>query len=696
MASIFDALKRTTLAGISAASPSLGAGLLGAYGVSKAANAFKSPPQNNSKSLSSLAALGLSGATTGLKAGLNTAQNTAALSQPTTSSGGNSYGYSNYSGLSGYTPPRTGGETTYNYGSYSNIPFQQGSASVNDEKVTPQDNNQSSSYVNPYNNQLKALQDKLSGLNEGLGGYLKPGQSELDAQAQLDALQGQLRGINASKELGLANVSNQPIAMNFITGQSANLQRQAAAQADALGAQAEPLSTKLARLQADRQQGFEAAKYQIGNAQSEFERLQNESKPIEVGGSLLRFNPATGSYDTVYSAPKSSGQAAEGFTLGEGQMRFDAQGNLLASGAPKSPQEQYTNDIKEYNFAKSQGYGGSFTDYQQSKASGGSSLPSAYREYQLSQSDPGFAQYLNKGSEGLNQQQLNAIQNSPEGKQLLSIQDLQNKLNAYRQEAAQPGGFDSVGSRKAILDSLYADLKIAYKNAAGLGALTGPDVSIITEAIKPISGITNYPGYLASGGQQGVLNSIDQALSTINRQAETNYRSLMSKYPNSQSNSYIQNLNPEIQQLRNAGYSDQQIQQFQQQRGFNSPPSMGVKGSFEQKYPQGATGGQCASFARKLVDIPPLGNGLNDKKAHVDKIGISAAQWRQNPQIGDVIISNDNPTYGHVYVVNQKLPDGRLQVSESNYHNNEKVTHTRIVSPNDPKIYGAIRRPLKV
>jgi hypothetical protein len=108
-------------------------------------------------------------------------------------------------------------------------------------------------------------------------------------------------------------------------------------------------------------------------------------------------------------------------------------------------------------------------------------------------------------------------------------------------------------------------------------------VAIITEAIKPISGITNYPGYLASGGQKGVLNSIDQALATINKQAETNYRSLTSKYPNFQNNSYIQNLNPEVQQLRSMGYSDDQIQQLQrissQQRGFNSDLSRSQNGS---------------------------------------------------------------------------------------------------------------------
>lgn len=134
---------------------------------------------------------------------------------------------------------------------------------------------------------------------------------------------------------------------------------------------------------------------------------------------------------------------------------------------------------------------------------------------------------------------------------------------------------------------------------------------------------------------------------------------------------------------------------FRKQKGFSGPLSMGVKGSFETKFPSGAPGGQCASFARKLVDIPPLGNGLNEKKAWVNKIGIPAAEWKSSPQVGDVIITDESKNYGHVAVVNKILPDGRIQLTESNYNNDEKVHHNRTMSLNSPRIYGAIRKPLK-
>jgi vacuolar-type H+-ATPase subunit E/Vma4 len=137
--------------------------------------------------------------------------------------------------------------------------------------------------------------------------------------------------------------------------------------------------------------------------------------------------------------------------------------------------------------------------------------------------------------------QVKKIESSPEAKKLMALKDLEGKLNAYREVAAQPEKFDITGSRKAIADSLYADLKIAYKEAANLGALTGPDVAIIQEAIKPTSGgFGALVSYKAGGGQKGVLGSIDTALATLKRQKENNSSTLVSKWGDV--DPYIQNL----------------------------------------------------------------------------------------------------------------------------------------------------------
>lgn len=115
-----------------------------------------------------------------------------------------------------------------------------------------------------------------------------------------------------------------------------------------------------------------------------------------------------------------------------------------------------------------------------------------------------------------------------------------------------------------------------------------------------------------------------------------------------------------------------------------------------QKYPDGFNGGQCGTFAHRIVDFPPVGDSKTEKIASVQKYGMPASAWRQNVQVGDVIITGENPTYGHVAVVNAILPDGRVQLSESNYKQSNKVSNDRIISINSSSIYGAIRGTLKI
>lgn len=109
----------------------------------------------------------------------------------------------------------------------------------------------------------------------------------------------------------------------------------------------------------------------------------------------------------------------------------------------------------------------------------------------------------------------------------------------------------------------------------------------------------------------------------------------------------------------------------------------------QSKFPQGATGGQCVTFLHKIADFPSIGDGKQEKIASVNKFGIPKARW--TPRVGDVVITGENKTYGHGFMINQLLPGGKARVTESNYKLNEKVTHTRIVDLNNPIIYGAIR-----
>lgn len=236
----------------------------------------------------------------------------------------------------------------------------------------------------PANSQLEALRKSL------LSSYQET-PDEKAAREAYDAIIAQQANLAASEEMGLAGISNQPIELGLIRGQQEALQKQAVAQQRGLSAQAMPLEQRLAGIQAQREQQRKMAEAELGFATKDMEG----EKPIEVGGNLVRLNPQTGQYEVAY---KGADKASEGFTLGEGQARYDAQGNLVASGGEKTTTQPAT--VQEYQFAKSQGYNGSFLDYQKAKdqAAGGGmgSLPSSYKEWQLAGQPGTYADWITK------------------------------------------------------------------------------------------------------------------------------------------------------------------------------------------------------------------------------------------------------------------------------------------------------------
>ena len=100
-------------------------------------------------------------------------------------------------------------------------------------------------------------------------------------------------------------------------------------------------------------------------------------------------------------------------------------------------------------------------------------------------------------------------------------------------------GFEATGEGKSLIDRAYADFKIAYKEAANLGALTGPDVGLIEEAVKPASGITNYYSYITSGGKEGIIKSLKRAEEQSKKEAITNYKNLLLRNPKYSESEYV-------------------------------------------------------------------------------------------------------------------------------------------------------------
>lgn len=142
----------------------------------------------------------------------------------------------------------------------------------------------------------------------------------------------------------------------------------------------------------------------------------------------------------------------------------------------------------------------------------------------------------------LSDTEIKAIDTSPQAKKLVAASDLYSKYNKY-QALVKEYGFEVTGQARSMLDQAYADLKIAYKEAANLGALTGPDVNIIEEAIKPASGGLRKGAIFAlAGGKAGLENTISKSSANLKENAVINYKQLISRNPKYEESDYVKSL----------------------------------------------------------------------------------------------------------------------------------------------------------
>ncbi len=114
------------------------------------------------------------------------------------------------------------------------------------------------------------------------------------------------------------------------------------------------------------------------------------------------------------------------------------------------------------------------------------------------------------------------------------------------------------------------------------------------------------------------------------------------------------------------------------------------------KHPQGQIYKPCTEFAKDVVKgIPKVGLTLKDKLKAGKKHGITKELWNHiGPKIGDTLITDEKTAYGHIVVVN-KVDKNKVTLSESNYAGHNKVTHTRTLQRNSPKIKYILRTKVK-
>ena len=116
-------------------------------------------------------------------------------------------------------------------------------------------------------------------------------------------------------------------------------------------------------------------------------------------------------------------------------------------------------------------------------------------------------------------------------KQAQTLDNLDDAIKTYRTQLEKSGIEVMPGEDKSMLTGAYANLKLLAKEAANLGALTGPDVKILEELFNDPATIGSGMLNIVQGGQRakGLLKQLDQYESIIkgNRsRLEQNYQSV--------------------------------------------------------------------------------------------------------------------------------------------------------------------------
>ena len=130
---------------------------------------------------------------------------------------------------------------------------------------------------------------------------------ELSTQEDIDKLIAEATKIQQSGRLGLQATSEQPIPMEFITGQQRAIENRLMNTLTGLESQAEPLERKLARQQAARTSSLEASKFALERADKAIEKEKGE-KPFTVSEGASIFYPETNKF--IGTAPKPANISA--------------------------------------------------------------------------------------------------------------------------------------------------------------------------------------------------------------------------------------------------------------------------------------------------------------------------------------------------------------------------------------------------
>lgn len=464
--------------------------------------------------------------------------------------------------------------------------------------------------------------------------------TEMNTQADLDRL-------NESTRKAFTGIGDQTMPLEFITGQQRSVEQRALDLA-------EPLNAKMARLQAQRQAALSASKFALDRADKKVENEKSaaqkakedaakKTEPISVGAgqTVVQWNPETKAYETVYTAPEKT-TPAESFTLSEGQRRYDAAGNLIASGGDKQGevresggylyQQQSNGSWKVVGGNGPAGSSGKIveingTDYIQN-ADGTFTTPDL-------PSTPGGDQKV----EAL-KQKVSLIDS------LLESKGLAGSVGAYGVGRWTPFSPDkaerkefAAGVSQLISQETLDSLLNLKKQGGTLGALSDGERAMLQSAASKIN---TWAMKDAQGNPTGEYEVSEDAF-----KAELNRIKTLTQKAIDQAGGGQKPLNmndPQVQYLKEQGLNDDEIRAlgFNQdlgtsEKGLDITKVTAAIGQFESGGNYKAMGPVTNSGDRAYGKYQIMGNNIPSWSKEVLGQSISVAQFLANPQLQDQI-----------------------------------------------------------
>lgn len=203
--------------------------------------------------------------------------------------------------------------------------------------------------------EIKAKQDELLGL-------MSPGADELATKAQINSIKAQVEKSLTELSMGLNNVEDQPIAMQFIAGQQASIQRSADAKLQNLARIETNLLNELGLEQEARQVKASVAQTQLGYLQTNLDaafkvrQMIQQEEDSAFNKAMTLKSSAQNTLSTILDSMKGIDES----DMTE-EQRKQLQDMAISAGIPYSLISAGLSTVKKQMMASAAGLGASST-----------------------------------------------------------------------------------------------------------------------------------------------------------------------------------------------------------------------------------------------------------------------------------------------------------------------------------------------